>query len=640
MDFFAHQESARSRSRSLLWRFVLANVLLAAMLSAVLLMLGTSVDESEKGRRHAQNRTTPGEMVPVVLCLDLFMLLTVCGAAFGRFYSLSSSGGAVAESLGASLVSPETTDPLERRFRNVVDEMAIAANCPVPEIYVLSDEGGINAFASGPSPEKSAIAVTRGALQRLSRDELQGVVAHEFSHIVHGDVRLNIRLAAYIFGLVVLSAVGRFILRFLSDSGSSRRSNSKDKGGGALVVLVIGLFFLLFGLLGRLVSVLMSAAISREREYLADATAVQLTRNPEGIAGALKKIGGFSQGASIDNPAADGLSHFFLAQRKSAGFFERMYASHPPLLDRIKRIDPNFNGELPADEAIPLQSGEEGLVASQFSGSGVSAVDVGAVPPLGALHAEWLPDAGLHAAIVGVGSAEAVVCALLLPGHGVAREQGMRALSGWIPAEEVLRYEGCAKQLTVNQQVSAVFMALPTIQLGDRGRKQAFRSAVERLSRADGSVSLLEFLLSVLVYFGTEESDPSFTMRGASSRRGIKSVAGDVARMLSVCVLFASNRDEARREIFERGAAALKLPLQFEPHADSDIPAFMASIEQVRSVSPRARQVLMAALHDVVLSDGTVTELETALMRVLAVLLRSELPPSSVLGTRRDAVGA
>jgi Zn-dependent protease with chaperone function len=307
------------------------------------------------------------------------MIVTITGAALIRWRSLSSRGGAVAEALGGQLVSPETIDLLERRFINVTEEMAIAANTPAPDLYILPEEDGINAFASGPTPEQSAIAVTRGALERLSRDELQGVVAHEFSHILHGDVRLNIRLASYIFGLTFISEIGARVLRAASEGssprpidnevwgvGSFKIRNSSRYGHGrdnkspvAFLILITGLFFTLFGLLGNLVSVLLNAAISREREYLADATAVQLTRNPEGISGALKKIGGYSKGAEISASAARGLSHFFLASSHVPRFFEKLYASHPPLLERIHRIDPSFEGVLPDDSQIEQQTGEE-----------------------------------------------------------------------------------------------------------------------------------------------------------------------------------------------------------------------------------------------------------------------------------------
>jgi Zn-dependent protease with chaperone function len=291
--------------------------------------------------------------------IDCFIVATISGAAFFRWRSLSSRGGAVAEALGGRIVSPDTTDLLERRFVNVTTEMAIAANTPFPELYILPDEGGINAFASGTGPEQSAIAVTRGALERLSRDELQGVVAHEFSHILHGDVKLNIRLASYIFGLTFISQIGAQIISASYNSNYMGRKNRRDDKGRAILILIIGVFFTLFGLLGRLVSVLLNAAISREREYLADATAVQLTRNPGGIAGALKKIGGYSKGAEISVSAARGLSHFFLASSHVPRFFQKLYASHPPLLDRIHRIDPSFEGVLPDDSQIEQQTGEE-----------------------------------------------------------------------------------------------------------------------------------------------------------------------------------------------------------------------------------------------------------------------------------------
>ncbi len=624
MDFFSHQEAARKRSRSLLWRFVLANLLLAALLSFALLALGAASDDqrhSGQGHhyRHEQSEALTGGL-PVVLVLDLFVILTVSTAAFVRFRSLSSSGGAVAEALGGRKVSPETSDPLERRYLNVVEEMAIAANTPVPEIYILSDEEGINAFASGPSPEHSAVAVTRGALERLSRDELQGVVAHEFSHILHGDVRLNIRLAGYIYGLVILSAIGRFVLRLAADSGRSRRS--KDRGGAALVIALIGLFFLLFGLLGRLVSVLMSAAVSREREYLADATAVQLTRNPDGIAGALKKIGGFSKGAAVDSVGAEGLSHFFLAERKAPGFFERLYASHPPLDERIKRIDPSFDGELPDDDQIGTQTGDEPQGVSMLTSTSAKAV--------GAVHSDWLPPPELHSAIVGIGSAEAVVCSVLLSHENpAAREAQVKLLSGWIPASEMERQEAAVSKLSVSQQVSAVFMALPTVQLGSRERRTAFRGAVVEMTRADGSVSLLEFLVTVLVYLGTQDTDAGFSMRGSSTRKGLTRLTKPVGNFLSVCSLFASQDDATRQRLFSEAASRLKLPLQFEAGADQDIPLFIKNLESLRETSPRARKSLMDALHEMVLADGVVTELEVALLRVFSVLLRTELPPVS-----------
>lgn len=635
MDFFSQQESARKRSRSLLWRFVLANLLLAGLLSFGLLALGSTTSETEHQRRASQGRPESGGMIPAILVLDCFMMLTVTGAALVKFHSLSSSGGAVAEALGGKKVSPETDELLERRFVNVVEEMAIAANTPVPEMYILDDEEGINAFASGPSPEHSAVAVTRGALQRLSRDELQGVVAHEFSHILHGDVRLNIRLAGYIYGLVILSAIGRFVLRLASDS-SSRRS-SKDRGGGAAVIAVIGIFFLLFGLLGRLVSVIMSAAISREREYLADATAVQLTRNPDGIAGALKKIGGFSKGATIGSSSAEGLSHFFLAEGKTAGFFERLYASHPPLLERIKRIDPNFDGKLPDDESIGLQVGDEVEGVSKFasssrpeapaSRSASPAEELVATMPL---HSEWMPPASVRAAVVGLGSAEAVVSCVLLSEEPGTRQKQMKLLAGWIAPDEVLRREADVRNISLSQQVSAVFMALPTIQLGSRERRAAFRMAVVDMARADGSVSLLEFLVSVLVYFGTEETDESFTLRGGSSRSGLSRFPGATGNVLSVCALFAAAEGEPRRKLFDEAAQRLKLKIQFDERADSDIPVFLKSLESLRSTSPAARGRVIAALREMVLSDGIVTELELSLLRLLAVLLRTELPDVSV----------
>lgn len=635
MDFFSHQEEARKRSRSLLRRFVLANLLLAAIVT-VLFCLGGAQTSGHRGAHASKEAWKGEELLPFALILDLFLLVTVSGAAGVKFLSLSSSSGAVAESLGGRKVSPETTDSLERRYVNVVTEMAIAANTPVPEIYVLDEQDGINAFASGSTPERSAVAVTRGALERLTREELQGVVAHEFSHILHGDVRLNIRLAAYIHGLVVLTAIGRFILDLVGDLSRVRsRDSSRERAGVALFAGAIALFFLTFGLLGRLVSTLMKAAVSREREFLADATAVQLTRNPDGLAGALKKIGGLVEGSHIRNRNAEALSHFFLANWNEGSFLQRLYSTHPPLIERIKRLDPAFQGDFQAASFTGEVGEHEEQGISRLSEEPTISTQTEPNAPAGELqphdehhmlHESWMPPDRLAGDFVEIGNAQAVVAAVLLSSEPLVRERQLTALLGVVSIGDVERERRNLSQLSLNQQLSAVYMALPTIQAGSRRFRQEFRRAVVDMIKADEVVSLTEVLIGVLIHFGTQERDSSFTMRGGSDRVSWTAVSGAVERVLSVCVHFSSSDAETQRRLFEAAATQLKISGCFQAQAHQDVPAFFDSLQVLRTSPPRVRAHLIRAFRSIAEEDASITDHEMQLLRLSALLLRTELP--------------
>ena len=259
-------------------------------------------------------------------------------ASLYRAATLAHGGGQVARLLGATQVTGEGADPLQRRLVNVVEEMALAAGVPVPEIYILEQEAGINAFAAGVTPADAAITVTRGALERLDRAELQGVIAHEFSHILNGDMRLNQQLIGLSFGILVLSLVGRWLLR-------SARFARRGRNSGQGAALAIGLALMVIGAIGVLCSRLIKAAVSRQRERLADASAVQFTREPEGLAGALKKIAGY--GARITSVDTEEVAHMLF--ERSSSSFSGWFATHPPLLERIRALEPNFDPrDLPA----------------------------------------------------------------------------------------------------------------------------------------------------------------------------------------------------------------------------------------------------------------------------------------------------
>ncbi len=331
MDFFEQQDKARKNTKMLVVYFVLAVVcIIASVYLAILLIFHvTSAKELPPG-------TSPPELVLWDPRLFLYVVLGTIGVvAVGSLYktlALSKGGSAVAESLGGRLVPADPGDPDERKLCNVIEEMAIAAGVPVPKIYVLDEENGINAFAAGHTPEDAAIGVTRGCMTLLSRDELQGVIGHEFSHILNGDMRLNLRIMGIIFGIVCLSVIGRVLI--YSRGGRGRQ------GGNPMMYL--GLALIVIGAIGLLFGRLIQAALSRQREFLADASSVQFTRNPAGLSGALQKIGG--AGSRIDSPHAGEASHMFFGNGLAKPFLGA-FATHPPLDERIRAIDPAWDGE-------------------------------------------------------------------------------------------------------------------------------------------------------------------------------------------------------------------------------------------------------------------------------------------------------
>jgi Zn-dependent protease with chaperone function len=344
MDFFANQDKARKHTKVLVVYFVIAVacIIASVYLASLLIFYGT------------QYQQQPGNPTPELVLWDpkifLYATLGTLGVVIiGSLYKtveLAKGGSAVAESLGGRLISPSPTNPDERKLWNVIEEMAIASGVPVPKIYVLDEDEGINAFAAGHAPVDAAIGVTHGCMTLLNRDELQGVIGHEFSHLLNGDMRLNLRLMGVIFGILCLAVIGRVLLY-------SRSRRDKNP------LMLLGLALIIIGAIGTFFGRLIQAAISRQRESLADASSVQFTRNPAGLSGALQKIGGV--GSLIESPHAGEANHIFFSDGLGKPFFQMM-DTHPPLAERIRAIDPSWDGKfkhinglqsLKADERIP-----------------------------------------------------------------------------------------------------------------------------------------------------------------------------------------------------------------------------------------------------------------------------------------------
>ena len=336
MNFFESQDRARKHTFQLVSLFALAVVSLIIMTNLLVMLVFGYINAEQMQNGESLLRQIDWQTFATVsVAVGVVVLL---GSLY-KLLALSAGGKAVAESLGGKLIPRNTDDPKLRKLLNVVEEISIASGTPAPPVYVLENEVGINAFAAGFSPRDAVIGVTRGTIEHLSREQLQGVIAHEFSHIFNGDMRLNIRLIGVLNGILIIGILGYYLLYSAS---FSRRGRGNDKGAGAMLALAIGL--MVIGYAGTFFGGLIKAAVSRQREYLADASAVQFTRNPDGISGALKRIGGLESGSKVENPGASEVSHAFFAQGVS-GFMQPLSATHPPLAKRILRIDPHWDGK-------------------------------------------------------------------------------------------------------------------------------------------------------------------------------------------------------------------------------------------------------------------------------------------------------
>ena len=346
MDFFDHQERARRNTVLLTIYFVLAIIMIiACVYLAVLGILVFATDGTEQPIPF--NRWHPELLGSVVVVVGII----VATGSLYMIWMLGGHGETVAIALGGVKVPANTTALDERILLNVVEEMALASGTPVPPVYILENESGINAFAAGTSPQNAVIGITRGAIATLRRDELQGVIAHEFSHILNGDMKLNLRLMGLLHGILLIALIGYLFIRYLSFAsmrGSSRSDDNKGAAGVVAALFLLGSALIVIGYVGVFFANMIKSAVSRQREFLADASAVQFTRNPNGISDALKRIGGWKQHARLTNARASESSHMFFGE----GVASFLFATHPPLPVRIKRIEPNFQGIFPKTEPV------------------------------------------------------------------------------------------------------------------------------------------------------------------------------------------------------------------------------------------------------------------------------------------------
>lgn len=616
MDFFAAQDHARRSTRWLVMWFALAVAgIVATVYFAVVFATGFRTSALHNPAQQAPLTLWQPEVFAVVAAVIGGLILL--GSLY-KIITLSRGGGAlVAAELGGRFVARSSSDPLERRLINVVDEMAIASGIPAPPVFIMDGEQTINAFAAGVQPSEAVVAVTRGTLEKLSRDELQGVIAHEFSHILNGDMRLNLRLMGVLHGILLLTLAGRVMLR--GARGSDKGAAPMIFGGLALIVV---------GYMGVLCGKLIKAAVSRQREFLADAAAVQFTRNPAGIAGALKRIAGL--GSRIDHPRAEEASHMFFG---SSARFSSLFATHPPVQDRIKRLDPSFNPELLKTSTAPLQDQKQ--IAALEAASGFSpqafTASVGDVKPehVAYTHAllERVP-AEIMSKVHEVGGARASIFALLLspePDICVAQLDSIESAFGAATRDATLTHAEWLRGADEQLRLPLLDLALPTLgELSEHANEQFLR-AVDTLIQADRKTTLFEYVLRRLLHDALRPTGHAMQVMVS-----LKSLKSDVATLLGLLARAGSHGAEQTTATFIAATAAAPMEGPWD-HAATDEPLSIKKLDRIlthlASTKPAFRKKLVEACATAVLHDGQVTATEAELLRAVCQALGCPTPP-------------
>ncbi|HHX8331705.1 TPA: M48 family metallopeptidase [Vibrio diabolicus] len=613
MNFFDHQDTARQRTGLLVFLFSLAVVTITGLVS----VLSIGIYYGVTGEHFDQETA----LTYVLLCFA-GVLLVVAISSMVRLSALTSNGGrGVAESIGGKLISSNTLDAKHRQLLNVVEEMAIASGIPVPPVYVMQEERGINAFAAGMSIDDAVIGVTQGALDSFTRDELQGVIAHEFSHILNGDMRLNTRLIGVLFGITCIAHFGHLVLDNTHHTSRVSRSSS-DSDKGFAVIMLIAIICLVLGWIGTLFGSMIKAAISRQREFLADARAVQFTRNDQGIAGALKKIGSHMAGSSLNTKASDEMSHMMFGQSKLSGF-SGLFATHPPLEERIRRIEPGWDGSFSQSSHRPTTSFENDNVSGFTSGTSTQPEKptTAELSEVGQQLLNQLPSELIDIAREPY-SARFIAFALIFDGSELQREMIKSHIPNVSQAQLLpwLDYD-----LPLHLRFPLLELSIPALKSLSEGQKNRLCQVLRELSQTDDHYSLAEWCVINLLEKQLLES------YGCTKQiQSLKQLKESVFWLLRELAWVSHSQPEDAQRAFSSALTCLGFnDAELQP-ANKNWGLNRAALELLLQLKPKSRRLFVKACRLAIESDGKVTVAEGELYRVIACFLEVPEPPLTV----------
>lgn len=621
MDFFEHQDQARRKTGQLVLFFligvavtvVLVNLLGYALYWGFIRYLGVQADAS----------VGAWLVTDYSWQLSLAALLVIAIGSLTAYLQLRQGGAVVARWAGARPVDFDTGDADQRRFINVVEEMSIASGTPVPDLYVMPNEASINAFVAGYQSDQAILVVSQGALEHLDRDELQGVIGHEYSHILNGDMRLNIRLMAVLAGLVQIGQLGQWLIGWRTHHyRSSRRED--------FAIPLLGLGLLAVGYVGVLTGRVIKAAVSRQREYLADASSVQFTRNPDGIAGALYKIREHSTGALLMHRHAEDMSHFCFGEAVN---LSRRLATHPPLDDRIKRVNPTYMARA-KHRTRQNESAEEAVARSKpdafesvLGGAAVMGL-AGQVTPGHLDYARQLykhiPEQVRGAVHQSAGARAFCYSQIMLasPGHEQVILDRIKQEDA-ASLDSLKRLWPFAKQLDAQLRLPILDMAIPVLKRFSERDRVVFLDRIERLVLADSQTRLPEWILAAQLRHHLQPGREKAQGKAQSFKR-----AGPAVVTLLSALVYQNRQPEQAKAVYQRVIA----PFDFKDKAlrSPDQAGFQAvtqSLDELQDIAFFWRKSVLQACVDVVQSDGTVHQDEYELIRTLADCLGCPIPP-------------
>jgi Zn-dependent protease with chaperone function len=652
MNFFEHQDTARRNTRRLIILMLLAVASLIAITTALVAVVIYFFDNSGNGLQPAP--ASAGNIVQLAFhtlsweilgYITLAIGLVVALGSVYKLLQLSGGGRTVAEAMGGRLINLNTRDADEKKILNVVEEMAIASGTPVPPVYLVDDES-INAFAAGFRPQDAVIGITRGSIRLLSRDELQGVIAHEFSHILHGDMRLNIRLVGILHGILIIGLIGYFLLR---SAHVGALSSSRRRGSNTLPLLALGIGLIVIGYAGTFFGNIIKAAVSRQREFLADASAVQFTRNPDGIGGALKKIGGYVQGSLLRASNAAEFSHMYFGQGVKTHFLSSLMATHPPLTERIARVEPNWNGQFPLTEGTMdigrTDTGKKavgetgaGYLASnsdQLTGFALATVLTSAIQSVGQPtpeHVKYaqallgtIPDA-LKQDAHDPFSARAIVYSLLLTRSSeaiAARQwQQLRQQAHPVVFELTETIAGTVGRLDTSRYLPLLELCIPALKSLSPSQCQVFKRNLIGLIRADDTVDIFEWSLYRIVMHNLEPG----TQRGESVP--LKRLSNECQLVLSMVAHSGHDDSSLAQAAYQQGFSQLGIGSRFFMGKHGiQLRDLDRAVDRLKRLKPLQKPRLLKALAVCISHDAQVTITETELFRAIADSLDCPMPP-------------
>jgi len=648
VNFFDAQDRARRTSRRLIAAYIVATI---AIVLAVTALVGLALyNFSGTGYGYA---TTPGyttseffaQQGSILVGTAILTTLFILGASLYKTSVLSAGGGRVATDMGGTLVPADVQDPMRRRLRNVVEEMAIASGVPVPEIYVLEEENAINAFAAGFTPSDAAIAVTRGTLELLDRDELQGVIAHEFSHVLNGDMRINIRLMAVLFGIMVLALIGRLIVR----GGHHTSIVSSSRNRGAPIALVIGLGLMIIGGIGVFFARIIKAGVSRQREYLADASAVQFTRQSAGIANALKKIGGYSSGSLIRSADPEEVSHMLFG---TGAKFSGLFATHPPLFDRIHALDPSFKAsDFPridprersaASSPDGVRSGFSGDITTALATGGTAVLPESIAETVGQPESEHIEYAqhlrqsvpeSLYAAAHSSEFAYLLTIALVLHRDGDTVDRQLSLATEQLGADRARLVRSYYDELSATgaeYRLPLLAIAFPALKARPTQQLSYLVSLATRIIEIDGEIDFYEYCFYRILMSNLGQAiDPSGRRDAVRARK--KQLQPAAISLLRVLADYGHKSEEHSEAAYKAGLATLgpwaeKYGYQADRQSYT-VSGLDRSLDVLLGLNNKGKESLLRAISATAAHDGKLSIGEAELIRAVCATLDYPLPP-------------